>query len=58
MGVVSFALTICFFYFSSVFDKLGRSASLIGFGLMFLLGGWYLEKLRRKLIVRSAGGAQ
>lgn len=58
MGIVSFAFTICFFYFSSVMDKLGRSASLIGFGLIFLLGGWYLEKLRRKLIVRSAGGVQ
>jgi uncharacterized membrane protein len=58
MGVLSFALTICFFYFSSVVDKLGRAASLIAFGMTFLLGGWYLEKLRRKLILRSKEGAR
>jgi len=38
-------------------DKLGRSASLVGFGLLFLLGGWKLEQLRRKLVARTAGGA-
>jgi uncharacterized membrane protein len=58
LGVLSFATTVMIFYFSSIMDKLGRSASLIGFGLLFLLGGWYLEKLRRKLILHSAGGAQ
>ena len=58
VGILSFATTITIFYFSSIMDKLGRSASLIGFGLIFLLGGWYLEKLRRKLILHSAGGAQ
>jgi uncharacterized membrane protein len=58
MGVLGFAIDIIVFYFSSVMDKLGRSASLIGFGMIFLLGGWYLEKLRRRLILRSAGGAQ
>ncbi len=58
LGVLSFATTITIFYFSSIMDKLGRSASLIGFGLIFLLGGWYLEKLRRKLILHSAGGVQ
>jgi hypothetical protein len=33
-------------------DKLGRSASLIGLGLLFLLGGWLLEKTRRRLVAR------
>ena len=33
-------------------DKLGRSASLIGLGLLFLLGGWLLEKTRRRLMVK------
>ena len=56
MGVLAFALDIMVFYFSDVMDKLGRSASLIAFGMIFLLGGWWLEKLRRRLIVRSAGG--
>jgi uncharacterized membrane protein len=53
LGVAGFALTILVFYFSSVMDKLGRSASLIGFGLLFLLGGWKLEQLRRKLVART-----
>ena len=53
LGVAGFALTIIVFYFSNVMGKLGRSASLIGFGLLFLLGGWQLEKLRRKLVART-----
>jgi uncharacterized membrane protein len=58
LGVAGFGITIMVFYFSSVMDKLGRSASLVGFGLLFLLGGWKLEQLRRKLVARTAGGAQ
>jgi uncharacterized membrane protein len=58
LGVAGFALTIVVFYFSSVMGKLGRSASLVGFGLLFLLGGWQLERLRRKLVAHmTAGGA-
>jgi len=57
LGVAGFAITIIVFYFSNVMDKLGRSASLVGFGLLFLLGGWKLEQLRRKLVARTAGGA-
>jgi uncharacterized membrane protein len=56
LGVAGFAITIIVFYFSSVMDKLGRSASLVGFGLLFLLGGWKLEQLRRKLVARTAVG--
>jgi hypothetical protein len=55
-GVAGFGLTILWFYFSSVMDKLGRSESLIGFGIVFLLGGWFLEKARRKLVA-NVGGA-
>jgi uncharacterized membrane protein len=33
-------------------DKLGRSVSLIGLGLLFLLCGWFLEKSRRRLLAR------
>jgi len=50
LGVAGFALTVLAFYFSTVMDKLGRSASLMGLGLVFLLGGWLLEKMRRRLI--------
>jgi uncharacterized membrane protein len=57
LGMAGFALTILFFYFSSVMDKLGRSTSLIVLGVAFLAGAWYWEKLRRKLIARvQAGG--
>jgi hypothetical protein len=33
-------------------DKLGRSFSLIVLGLLFLGGGWLLERTRRRLIAR------
>jgi uncharacterized membrane protein len=57
LGIAGCALTILFFYFSTVMDKLGRSASLIGLGLLFLLGGWLLEKTRRRLLTKMSGGA-
>ena len=50
LGVVGFALTVLAFYFSNVMDKLGRASSLVGLGLLFLLGGWLLEKMRRRLV--------
>jgi len=52
LGVAGFALTVLVFYFSNVMDKLGRSASLIGLGFLFLLGGWLLERTRRRLVAR------
>jgi len=58
LGVAGFALTVTIFYFSDVMDKLGRSASLIGLGALFLFGGWTLERTRRKLIAHVAGGSQ
>src|SRR5437016_4367578 len=58
LGVAGFALTVIFFYFSNVMDKLGRSASLIGLGVLFLFGGWVLERTRRQLVARVAGGTQ
>jgi len=51
--MAGFAITILVFYFSTFMDKLGRSASLIGLGLLFLAGGWALEKLRRRLVARA-----
>ena len=57
LGIAGFAITIIVFYFSTVMGKLGRSASLIGFGVLFLVGGWQLEKLRRKLVARTRPGA-
>jgi uncharacterized membrane protein len=58
LGVAGFALTVIIFYFSDVMDKLGRSASLIGLGVLFLFGGWALERTRRQLIARVAGDTQ
>jgi hypothetical protein len=55
LGIAGFGLTVLFFYFSRVMDKLGRSASLISLGLLFLLLGWFLEKTRRQLIARVEG---
>jgi uncharacterized membrane protein len=56
LGVAGFALTVTFFYFSSVMDKLGRSTSLISLGVLFLIGGWLLERARRRLIARISTG--
>ncbi len=58
LGVAGFALTVIIFYFSDVMDKLGRSASLIGLGVLFLFGGWALERARRQLVARVSGGTQ
>ena len=55
-GIVAFALTIVWFYFSNIFDKVGRSLGLIGIGILFLAGGWALEKMRRRLIAGMATG--
>jgi uncharacterized membrane protein len=49
-GIAAFALTVMWFYFSSVMNKLGRSLGLIMLGVLFLAGGWLLEKMRRKLV--------
>ena len=53
LGAAAFAATVFVFYFSEVMDKLGRSASLIGLGLLFLGGGWALERLRRRLVAEA-----
>lgn len=52
LGIAGFALVVLGFYFSNVMDKLGRSASLIGLGVLFLAGGWVLEQARRRLIAQ------
>ena len=57
MGVVGFALTVLTFYFSDVMSKLDRATSLIGLGILFLLGGYLLERARRSLVARMSGGA-
>ena len=56
LGTAGFALAITVFYFSDVMDRLGRSASLIGMGLLFLGGGYLLERTRRRLLARVRSG--
>jgi uncharacterized membrane protein len=50
LGIVFFGATVAWFYFSNLFDKMGRSLGLIGLGVLFLAGGWALEKTRRGLL--------
>ena len=52
LGIVYFALAVAWFYFSNIFDKVGRSLGLIGLGILFLAGGWALEVTRRGLLAR------
>jgi len=54
LGIVEFAVAVGWFYFSDIFDKVGRSLGLIGLGVLFLAGGWALEKTRRGLLARMA----
>lgn len=53
-GIVAFGATVAWFYFSDLFDKMGRSLGLIGLGILFLAGGWALEKTRRGLLAHIA----
>ncbi|MBC7857156.1 MAG: DUF2157 domain-containing protein [Pirellulaceae bacterium] len=57
LGFAAFALSVIAFFFSSVMDRLGRSASLIVLGILFLGGGWWLERWRRRLIEQVRGAA-
>jgi len=57
LGILGFGLTVLFFYFSNVMDKLGRSASLIGLGLLFLVLAWGLERTRRGLVAKVKSAA-
>ena len=68
LGILGFAAAVLWFYWSDLFDKLDRSLGLIGLGVLFLAGGWVLEKMRRRILARmaapvlkpatAAGGAQ
>lgn len=58
IGIIGFGVTVLTFYFSNVMDKLGRATSLMGLGALFLVGGWMLERTRRRLVARLEGGAR
>jgi uncharacterized membrane protein len=50
LGILGFGVTVLAFYFSNVMDKLDRATGLIVVGLLFLGGGWALERTRRRLM--------
>jgi uncharacterized membrane protein len=52
VGVLGFALATLGFYFASLYDRLGRALGLIGLGVLFIGGGWLLERARRRLVAR------
>lgn len=56
LATAGFALTVLVFYFDRVMSKIGRSASLIGLGVLFLAGGYLLERVRRRMVGNVAGG--
>lgn len=51
-ATVAFGVVVLWFYFSDLMDKLDRSLGLIGLGLLFLAGGYALERLRRRLLLQ------
>jgi len=55
LGIVGFAAVVVWFYFSDVMSKVGRSLGLIGLGVLFLAGGWALEKARRRILAGMQG---
>lgn len=57
LGALFVALSLIGFYFSQVMERLDRSVSLVGLGVLFLVGGWLLERWRRRLTSRLPGGA-
>ena len=50
VGIALFAITLLGFYLVEVMGRLERSLSLLGLGLLFLVGGWGLQRLRRRLL--------
>ena len=50
LGLAGFAVAVLAFFFSDVMNKLGRAAGLLTLGVLFLAGGWYMERFRRRLL--------
>jgi len=58
LGMAGFALAVMGFYSSSVMDRMDRAVSLILGGVLFLGGGWLLERARRRLVGRVGEASQ
>lgn len=50
LGTVLLAVTLIGFYATEVIGRIDRSLSLLGLGLLFLIGGWCLNRLRQALL--------
>jgi uncharacterized membrane protein len=50
LGIVGFAAAVFWFYFSDIYNDHERALGLIGLGILFLAGGWALEKMRRRIL--------
>jgi uncharacterized membrane protein len=55
LGIALFAGTVLAFYFDNLYDKLGRGLGLVAAGLLFIGGGWWLERTRRRLVSHVEG---
>jgi uncharacterized membrane protein len=58
LSIAYFGAATAWFYFSNVWDKVGRSLGLIGLGVLLLVGGWMLEKMRRRFMLRMDAADQ
>jgi hypothetical protein len=54
LGILGFAGAVAWFYFSDIYNDHYRALGLIGLGILFLAGGWALEKMRRRILARMA----
>lgn len=52
LGILGFAAAVIWFYFSDIFTEVSRALGLIGLGILFLAGGWLIEKARRRILAR------
>jgi len=57
LGIVGFAAAVFWFYFSDIYNDHYRALGLIGLGILFLAGGWALEKMRRRILARMSASA-
>jgi uncharacterized membrane protein len=55
-AMLAFALTVAIFCGSDVMTEFGRSIGLIVMGVVVLAGGWGLERVRRRLVVKMSSG--
>lgn len=55
LGLIFFACGILHLYLTTVYTYLPRSLAFMVGGLILLLGGWRLEKMRRSIVQRMKG---